>query len=68
MPVTRCRPRERMRGSAARLAGCPLTKNRSNWCFGLCRPDGERGLCGRVAPHAIVGRTQRAILDRNIPA
>ncbi len=42
--------------------GCPLTLNRSFWCFGLCIPDSEnRGHCGRIAPHGLKGRTQLAI-------
>jgi hypothetical protein len=68
MSVTRRRPKDRMRGSADRLTGCPLTKNRSNWCFALCHPQGGLGHCGRAAPHAIVGRTQQAILERRISA
>ena len=44
--------------------GCPLTKNRSPWCFRLCvpKPDGS-GLCGRVAPHAFKSRIQQGIED-----
>ena len=42
--------------------GCPLTRNRSAWCFRICVPDGEgQGHCGRVAPHGLKGRTQLAI-------
>ena len=41
--------------------GCPLTRNRTPWCYGLCRPDGGIGVCGRDAPHAIRGRTALAI-------
>jgi len=41
--------------------GCPLTKNRSSWCHAWCDPMGGIGACGRVAPHGMVGRTQRAI-------
>lgn len=42
--------------------GCPLTKNRSPWCFRLCIPVAGHGECGRIAPHSLVGRTERAIL------
>lgn len=46
--------------------GCPLTRNRSPWCFRLCTPDLDgRGHCGRVAPHALVGRIQAGIQDYN---
>lgn len=42
-------------------AGCPLTRNRSVWCYGMCTPRDGLGVCGRVAHHAIKGRTQLAI-------
>ena len=41
--------------------GCPLTKSRTPWCYGLCDPVEGKGACGRVAPHALTGRTDRAI-------
>jgi acyl-coenzyme A thioesterase PaaI-like protein len=42
--------------------GCPLTRNRSPWCFRLCMPDGEgHGECGRVAPHGFKSRIQLGI-------
>jgi len=43
--------------------GCPLTRNRSPWCFQICEPKDGNGQCGRVAPHALIGRTQAAILS-----
>jgi uncharacterized protein (TIGR00369 family) len=46
--------------------GCPLTHNRSPWCFRLCTPDCEgHGHCGRIAPHALVGRIQAGIQQYN---
>ena len=46
--------------------GCPLTRNRSPWCFRLCTPDVEgHGHCGRNAPHALTGRIQAGILEYN---
>jgi len=46
--------------------GCPLTRNRSAWCYRLCTPDGEgNGRCGRVAPHSFKSRTQIAIEKHN---
>jgi uncharacterized protein (TIGR00369 family) len=46
--------------------GCPLTRNRSPWCFRLCTPDVEgHGHCGRIAPHALVGRIQAGIQEYN---
>ena len=42
--------------------GCPLTKNRSAWCFHLCTPGTEgNGDCGRLAPHGIRSRIQISI-------
>lgn len=44
--------------------GCPLTKNRAAWCFRLCDPDADgKGQCGRLAPHGLKSRTQRAIAE-----
>ena len=46
--------------------GCPLTKNRSPWCFRLCKPNADgTGFCGRVAPHGFKSRIQQAIEDFN---
>jgi hypothetical protein len=47
--------------SARTRVGCPLTKNRSAWCYRLCAPEDGIGLCGRIAPHALRGRTDLAI-------
>lgn len=42
--------------------GCPLTNNRTPWCYGLCTPDEDKkGYCGRISPHALKGRTSTAI-------
>ena len=46
--------------------GCPLTKSHSLWCHRLCVPKEGIGFCGRVAPHAVTGRTQEAILRYKI--
>jgi acyl-coenzyme A thioesterase PaaI-like protein len=44
--------------------GCPLTRNRTAWCFRLCAPDAEgNGRCGRIAPHGLKGRTLLGIED-----
>jgi acyl-coenzyme A thioesterase PaaI-like protein len=46
--------------------GCPLTLNRSPWCFRLCSPDIDGcGQCGRIAPHSIKSRIQQGIADHN---
>ena len=41
--------------------GCPLTKNQTKWCYGMCEVTDGLGFCGRVAPHGLSGRTQDAI-------
>jgi len=46
--------------------GCPLTKSRTAWCFGICVPVEGIGVCGRIAPHALMGRTQEAILRHKL--
>jgi hypothetical protein len=44
--------------------GCPLTNNRSAWCFHLCVPDSlGNGTCGRIAPHSLTSRIQQSIID-----
>ena len=40
---------------------CPLNGHQVSWCRGLCTPVDGHGVCGRLAPHAMVGRTQAAI-------
>jgi uncharacterized protein (TIGR00369 family) len=46
--------------------GCPLTRNRTAWCFRLCTPDEEgNGRCGRIAPHSLRSRTQLSIEHYN---
>ncbi len=46
--------------------GCPLTRNRSPWCFRLCESDADGlGRCGRVAPHGLKGQTARSIEKHN---
>jgi len=42
--------------------GCPLTRNRSAWCYRMCTPDAHKhGRCGRIAPHAFKSRIQQSI-------
>ena len=44
--------------------GCPITKNRSPWCFRMCTPNADgSGFCGRVAPHGFKSRIQQGIED-----
>lgn len=44
--------------------GCPLTNNRTPWCFRTCNPNADgTGFCGRVAPHGFKSRIQQGIED-----
>ena len=44
--------------------GCPMTNNRTPWCFKLCTPNTDGiGFCGRVAPHGFKSRIQQGIED-----
>jgi hypothetical protein len=45
--------------------GCPMVRNRASWCMGLCVPVEGYGTCGRLATHAMKGRTQKAIARYN---
>jgi len=44
-----------------RTVRCRATKGLTKWCYGLCKPVDGWGFCGRPAPHAQKGRTQKAI-------
>ena len=47
--------------------GCSLTKNRTPWCFRLCRPNADgTGHCGRLAPHSMMSSIQLAILKHKL--
>jgi len=49
---------------SATYIGCPMTKNRSPWCFRMCKPNSDgTGLCGKIAPHAFRSRIQQGIDD-----
>ena len=39
-----------------------MVRYRAAWCRYLCDPIQGRGSCGRLAPHAMLGKTQKAIL------
>ena len=58
--------RGRSRVPEYRVLGCPLTKSHALWCHGLCAPKDGIGVCGRIAPHTVQGRTQMAILKYKI--
>lgn len=58
--------RERTRVPEYTVLGCPLTKSHALWCHGLCVPKEGIGVCGRIAPHTVAGKTQMAILKYKI--
>ena len=66
MSTRRLVKRERSRIPEYTCLGCPLTKSRSLWCHRMCVPKNGLGVCGRVAPHAVTGRTQQAILRHKL--
>ncbi len=66
MATARLVKREKTRVPEYTCLGCPLTKSHSLWCHRLCTPKNGIGFCGRVAPHAVVGRTQMAILKHKV--
>ncbi len=66
MATRRLVRRTRTRVPEYTCLGCPLTKSHSLWCHRLCVPEGGIGVCGRVAPHAVMGRTAEAILKHKI--
>lgn len=46
--------------------GCPLTKNKTAWCYRICVTDEEgHGFCGRVAPHSLKSTIQVGIENYN---
>jgi hypothetical protein len=49
--------------AAPNYTWCSRTANRTSLCFRLCRPVAGHGDCGRIAGHALLGRTQLAILE-----
>jgi hypothetical protein len=55
--------RRKRRLRAYNTIRCPLAGHQAGWCRGLCTPVDDHGLCGRLAPHSLRGRTQRAIAD-----
>ncbi len=66
MPKRRLVRRERSRVPEYKVLGCPLTKSHALWCHGFCVPKEGIGLCGRIAPHTVQGRTQLAILKHKL--
>ncbi|MGW8266931.1 MAG: hypothetical protein ACWGSQ_11215 [Longimicrobiales bacterium] len=66
MATRRLVKRTRTRVPEYTCLGCPLTKSHSLWCHRLCVPKKGIGVCGRVAPHAVMGKTAEAILKYKI--
>ena len=62
MALLRPKSERRNRGFVAeRMPTCPLNGHQVSWCRMLCQPVDGHGQCGRLAPHAMIGRTQAAI-------
>jgi len=58
------RSRNRRRRATFRtytIIECPYNGHQVSFCRGLCEPVEGKGHCGRLAPHAMIGRTQAAI-------
>lgn len=63
MPLLRPKSERRNKGLPPyRTIQCPMNGHQISWCMGLCKPIGKLGHCGRLAPHAMIGRTQAAIM------
>jgi hypothetical protein len=62
MPLLRPKKRSaKARFRAFTVICCPLNGHQVGWCHRLCTPLDGHGLCGRLAPHAMISRTQAAI-------
>ena len=48
-----------------RVLGCVMTRSRTQWCYGICKPRDGLGACGRLHPSLLKGRTQIAIARHN---
>jgi len=48
-----------------RTLACPKYGHRITWCRQICDPIAGKGDCGRLAPHAMIGKTQAAIAAYN---
>jgi hypothetical protein len=66
MPLLRPRDaRPRLTVRRHTVLRCPLNGHQVGACRGLCAPSADGlGLCGRPAPHLLVGRTQLAIAQQ----
>jgi hypothetical protein len=63
MALLRPRPDRPSRLPEYTVLCCPANGHQVSWCRGLCVPHDGIGQCGRLAPHAMTGRTQQAIAD-----
>ncbi len=55
------RPSERLVLRDQELLRCPHVRYQATWCRRLCKPIDGMGQCGRMAPHGMKDRIQRAI-------
>ncbi len=68
MPLLRPEPERNPSGQRLReylTLACPRYGHRITWCRQICTPNGDQGDCGRLAPHAMIGKTQAAIAAYN---
>jgi len=59
------KPPRKRKLPAYRVLGCVMTHSRTQWCYGICKPRNGLGACGRLSPHLLRGRTQKAIAKHN---
>jgi len=53
--------RKRIAFRSYTIIECPYNGHQVSFCRGLCEPINGKGHCGRIAPHAMIGRHQAAI-------
>jgi len=64
--VALLRPKKNRSGARFReytTLRCPFNGHQVSWCRGLCVPIDGSGICGRIAAHSMVDRTQTAIAN-----
>ncbi len=68
-PIRRARrlnlhPRAKLVLRDHELLRCPHVRYQATWCRRMCVPIDGLGTCGRLAPHGMKDRIQRAIAAR----
>ncbi len=58
------RPPATIRLRSQTVLRCPMNGHQVSFCRGLCTPSScGVGQCGRLAPHALLGKTQAAVIQ-----